>query len=166
MKLIAEQILSKILPEINWLTGIDHPLKISIRFFLSYSARFVPGFAVNNSQIPMNRRNSPKSVSGTLIILLLSTRMTSTKKIRQEEEKIYELSQDTDELFIHPIKYRCISSTACCPPRVYTIPTPSIFIDWLISITCSTFFVLRFCKYIIIDFIDIFQKSMYILSSH
>ena len=87
MNLRSEQILPKQFPDIYRLTKIEHPLKISIGFLLKYSARFVPGFDVINSQIPMNRRNSPKSISGPLILLLVSTRMTSSKKVLVRKRK-------------------------------------------------------------------------------
>ena len=66
----------KQLPDINWLTIIEPPMKKYIGFYLKYSAQFVPGFSVINSQIIMKWRNSSKSKSGPLIILLVSTRMT------------------------------------------------------------------------------------------
>ena len=81
VNLRSEHILSKRLPDINLLTKVEHPLKRFIGFLLKYSAQFVPGFYVINSQIPTNRRNSPKSRSGPLIILLVSTIMTSTTKV-------------------------------------------------------------------------------------
>ena len=71
----------------NWLTQIEHPLKISILFLLKYSAWFVPGFAVINSQIPMNQRNSPKSRSRPLILLFVSTIMTSSEKVLVKKRK-------------------------------------------------------------------------------
>ena len=70
----------KKIPDIHWLTQIEHPLKMSIIFSLKYSAQFVTGFAVTNSQIPMNRRNPPKSRSGPLLILLVSNIMISSTK--------------------------------------------------------------------------------------
>ena len=79
--LIADQILSKLFPDMNWMTRTEHPLKISIGFLLKYSGRFVPGFSVINSQIPTNRRNPLKSRPGPLIFLLESTRMTSSTNI-------------------------------------------------------------------------------------
>ena len=82
MNLKAEKILSKLFPDINWLTKIEHPLRIFIGFFLKYPPQFVPGFAVVNGHIPMNWRKSPNSISGPLIILLVSTIMaSSTKKL-------------------------------------------------------------------------------------
>ena len=57
VNLIAEQIISKQFTDIYWLTQIEHPLKISIRFLIKYSAQFVPGFDFINSQIPINWRN-------------------------------------------------------------------------------------------------------------
>ena len=48
---------------------------------------------------------------------------------------------------------------------VYTITLLSIFITWLADITSSAWFVLRFWKSTIVDFIPIPQKSIYILSS-
>ena len=87
MDLRSDQILSKRFPGIHLLTHIDHPQIISIGFSLKYSAQFVPGFAVTNSQIPMNQRNSPKSISGPLLILLISTRMTSSTKVVGRKRK-------------------------------------------------------------------------------
>ena len=81
MNLKAEQIFSKQFPYMNWLTQIEHPLKISIGFLLKYFVKFVTGFAVINIQIPMNPRNSPKSILGTLILPLVSTIMTSSTKV-------------------------------------------------------------------------------------
>ena len=47
----------------------------------------MPGFA-NSSQIPMNRRNSPKSIAGPLILLLVPTRIiSSTKKLGRKRTK-------------------------------------------------------------------------------
>ena len=54
--------------------------KIFIGFLLKWSAQFVPGFYVVNRQIPMNRRNSTKSRLGTLTLILVSTRITSSTK--------------------------------------------------------------------------------------
>ena len=79
----------KTIPGIHCLTQIEQPLKIYIGFFLTYSAQFVPGFAVINIQIPMNRRNSPKSISGPLVIILVSTRMNSSVKIVGRKRKNY-----------------------------------------------------------------------------
>ena len=87
MNLRAEKILSKIFPDIDLLTQIEHPLKISIWFSLKYSACFVPDFYVINTQISINQRNSPKSRSGTLIILLVSTRMTSSTIVLGRKRK-------------------------------------------------------------------------------
>ena len=81
VNLRAEKILSKRLPDINWLTKIDHPLKRFIGFFIKQSDQFVPGFDVINIQIPMNRKKSPKSRSGHLIVLLVSIGMNSTTKV-------------------------------------------------------------------------------------
>ena len=85
----------------NWLAQIQHPLKISIEFLLKYSTQFVPGFAVINIQIPMNWRKSLKSISGNSILLLVSLHQNefTDKCFRQEEEKCYEVSQDTDAGF-------------------------------------------------------------------
>ena len=85
----------------NWLTRIEHPLKISIGFFLKYSAWFVTGFFVINIQIKMNWRKSLKSISGNSILLLVSLHQNefTDKCFRQEEEKCYEVSQDTDAGF-------------------------------------------------------------------
>ena len=60
VKLRAEKILSKQFPDIYWFTKIEHLLKRSIVSLLRYSTQFVPGFSVINSQIPTNRKNSPK----------------------------------------------------------------------------------------------------------
>ena len=50
--------------------------------------------------------NSPKlKLGGPQYIQLVSTKIISPKKIHQEEYKCYEVSQDTDEFFIHPIKF-------------------------------------------------------------
>ena len=76
VNLRAYQILSKLLPYINWFTQIEHPPKISIGVSLKYSIWFVIGFAVINNQIPMNRRNSLNSSAGTLIILMASKIIT------------------------------------------------------------------------------------------
>ena len=89
MNLRAENIFSKQFPDMNWLTQIEHPLKISILFLLKYSAWFVPGFAVINSQIPMNQKNSPKSRSRPLILLLVSTIMTSLEKVLGRKRENY-----------------------------------------------------------------------------
>ena len=59
-----EQIPSKLLPCINWLTQIENSLKISIGISLKYSNRFVPSFSFINSQIPINQRNLSKSILG------------------------------------------------------------------------------------------------------
>ena len=50
VNLISEQIISKLLSDMNRLTLIEIPPKISIMFFIKYSARFLPWFAVVNSQ--------------------------------------------------------------------------------------------------------------------
>ena len=81
MNLRAEKIFPKQFTDMNWLTRIENPLKISIGSPLKDSARFVPEFAVTNSQISMNRRNLPKSRPGPLILLLVSTIMTSSTNV-------------------------------------------------------------------------------------
>ena len=43
-------------PGMNWVTKIEHPLKISIQFSLKYSTQFVPGFSANQHPDP----NEPK----------------------------------------------------------------------------------------------------------
>ena len=48
---------------------------------------------------------------------------------------------------------------------VYTIPFTSIFIYWLVSISSRAWFFLRFWKSIIANFVAIYQKRIYILSS-
>ena len=60
---------------------------IYIVFLLKYSAWFVPGFSFINIHISLERSNSPKSVSGHLIILLVATRMTSLKNILGRKSK-------------------------------------------------------------------------------
>ena len=77
----AEQILSKLFPDINWLTQIEHPLKISIGFSLKQSVQFVPGFSVINIHTPINRRNSTNSIPGPLFSQLVSTKMTSPTEL-------------------------------------------------------------------------------------
>ena len=83
-------------------------------------------------------------------------------KIRQEDDKYYEASQDTYEFFIHPIKFCYISSTSWCPPMVYTIPLPSIFIDCTVIITSSAWFWGGGWNSIIIGSEGIHYKSIYI----
>ena len=77
--------ISKRFQDMNRLTRIEHLLKISIRFSLKWSPRFFSRFAVIGSQIPMNRRNSPKARLGPLIPLLVSTRTTSSKKLDRKK---------------------------------------------------------------------------------
>ena len=81
MNLREEQIISKLFTDIQWLTQFEHPLKISIGFLLKFSAQFVPVFYVINIQIQINWRNSPRSISGPLTILLVSIIMTSSTKV-------------------------------------------------------------------------------------
>ena len=83
----------------------------------------------------------------------------------QEGGKLCEVIQDTNELFVHPIKFCCISSTAWCYPRVYATPFTSLFIYWLVSIYCRYGFVIGSWKSIIviINFISIIHKIMYTL---
>ena len=50
---------------------------VSIKQFI----RFIPGFTFVNIQIPMNQRNSPNAIEGSLMLLLVSTRMTSLTKL-------------------------------------------------------------------------------------
>ena len=113
----------------------------------------------------MSRSSLQNSRLGTLMILLVSNRMTSLKKNSQEEEKCCEVSQDTDEFLVHPIKYWCILLTSICPTMVYTVPFLSIYIFILVSIASINWFVLVFWKSIIVDFIAICQKIIYIFSS-
>ena len=79
MNLRSEQILKKKsrhkLVDTNQLTT-EH---IYI-FSLKYPAQFVPGIAVINSQIPMNKIKPPKSISRNFILLLVSTRINPPKK--------------------------------------------------------------------------------------
>ena len=74
-------------PDMNWLTQIEHQLKISIGFSLKSSAPFVPVIYFINAQISMNRRNSLNSISGPLIILLVPARMTSSTKVSVRKRK-------------------------------------------------------------------------------
>ena len=73
----------------------------------------------------------------------------------QEEKNFCEVSQDTDALFIHLIKFSCIFLIALCPPMFYATPFTSLFIYWSVSIICRAGFVLGICKSIIVDFIAI-----------
>ena len=53
------------------------------------------------------------------------------KSFWQEEYKCCELSQDTDEFFVHPIKFLCILSTSWS--LVWSIPlhlNPSLYAGW------------------------------------
>ena len=87
VNLRAEQILSKSLTDMNLLTQIENLLKIYIEFLLKYSVQFMTGFDVINIHIPMNRSNLTNSIAGPLIILLFSTRMTSTTKVFGRKSK-------------------------------------------------------------------------------
>ena len=60
MDLRADQILSKLLSDKNWLMQIEHSLNRSIEFWLKYSSDFVLGFVVINSKISMNWKNPTK----------------------------------------------------------------------------------------------------------
>ena len=60
-------------------------------------------------------------------------------------------------------QFFCILSTAWWTNMVYNIPLPSIFIYWPFSITCSVLFVIELWKFIVKNFISIFQKNIYIL---
>ena len=60
---------------------------IYIVFLLKYSAWFVPGFSFINIHISLERSNSPKSVAGHLLLLLVATRMTSLKNILGRKSK-------------------------------------------------------------------------------
>ena len=128
MSLIADDIFSKKIPDMNWLTKLDHPLKRSIGFSLKHSARFVPGFFCINRQIPLNQRNLMISVSLPLIIILSPQEKVHRKKIKQEQETCCEVSQDTEALFVHTINLFRIYLTACCPPMVNKTLFQSLFI--------------------------------------
>ena len=80
MSFITNQILSKLFPDINWFTKIEHPPKISRWFSVKYSIQFVPGFDFINIQIQINCINSLNSSVGPLVLRFLSTRMTSSTK--------------------------------------------------------------------------------------
>ena len=77
---IADEMFSKLFTDINWLTQIEHPLKISIGFGLKYSTWYVPGFAVIGSHILINHRNSLNPRSVTLIPMLVFTIITLLTK--------------------------------------------------------------------------------------
>ena len=87
------------------------------------------------------------------------------KRFRQEKYRLCRVSQDIDEFFVRPIKFFYIFSIACFPHMVYNITFPYIFMYFPVSIFCSDWFVLGCWKYIIIKFVAIFQKSVYILFS-
>ena len=87
------------------------------------------------------------------------------KNFRYEEEKLYEVSQYTNEFFVRPIMFCWILSTARYLTIVYTIQIPFILISWLESITSRDWSVLGLWKSIIIKLISIFQKGIYTLSS-
>ena len=82
-----------------------------------------------------------------------------------EEENFCEVSQYKNKLFVHTINFLWIFSTEILPPMVYTIPLPSIFLYWYISITYSAWFVIRSWKSIIVNFTPFQKKGIYILSS-
>ena len=87
------------------------------------------------------------------------------KNFRYEEEKLYEVSQYTNEFFVRPIMFCWILSTARYLTIVYTIQIPFILISWLESIHSRDCFVLGFWKSITINLISIFQKGICIFSS-
>ena len=64
------------------------PTEKYIGFLLKYSDQFVQGFSVIDIHILMNRRNSPKSRLGPLIILLVSTIMNSPTKNLVERGRV------------------------------------------------------------------------------
>ena len=55
--------------------------------------------------------------------------------------------------------------TDLCPPMIYSITWPPIFINWSVSITSISWFVIGQWIFIIIDFTPIHQKIIYILYS-
>ena len=99
-----------------------------------------------------------------MIIILVPTKIASPKTFRYEEEKYCEVSQYTN-LFFSCNNFCCILLTSIFPNMLYTIPRPSIFIYWSVIITYSAWFLICICKSIIINFIPILQKGIYILSS-
>ena len=114
---------------------IQYPLKISIRFLLKYSARFVTGFSVVNSQIPLNPRNSPKSRLWASILLLVSTVMTLLIKVlvRKRENAVSKFKTLIHSLLVP-------SSLAASNQQPYALlwskPLdfhPSLYTGWSVS---------------------------------
>ena len=56
------------------------PTENIYRFFYKIILQVLPGLSIINAQIQMNHSNPPKSISGTLIILLVSDRINPKKK--------------------------------------------------------------------------------------
>ena len=149
----------------NWLTQIDHPLKISSVFFHKKICPFFPGFDVVNSQITVHRGGLAKvSIKAFNCSIGIHQNYFLDKTIRQEMEKLCGVSQDTYAFFVRTIKFFCILLTYCLPPMFYATIFPSLFIYCPVSITCRSGFVLGSWKSIIIEFIAISQKTNYILS--
>ena len=143
VNLRAEKILWKIFPDINWLTQIENPLKIYIYIF----SKIINAFCTSVLCHQQTDTNEPEE------IVKVNTRAFNSsvglqhndligKSICHEEYKCCEVNQDTDELFIHPIKFCCIFLTACCPPIDYEIKFTYLLIYRPVSFACSAWFVL------------------------